>query len=136
MQKSFKSRLEALERLETERSGNDDRVLCVWLHIRPDEYVALLGDDDAGLRVWYDYGLDQIGDGERVNVWGATWPDARMPQSAVMLRRPDAEGYGCWCAEWPLYADAPAPGEWRWVVSVDGDTAQVLRRQRDTHAAW
>jgi hypothetical protein len=121
MHKSFKSRLEALEQIEVAQSAQPKRVLCVFLQIRPADYAVLIDDDDdAAERVMLAYGLDQIDAGERVNVWGGTWPYLMRPNGLTVLHRQDAEGYGIRVDAWPLYADAPAPDEWRWCVARGG----------------
>jgi hypothetical protein len=127
--KSFSARLAALEALD---AAANDRVLCAFLQIRPLDYLALTGDDnEAADRVWLAYGLDQIAEGERVNIWGATWPYPMRPIDLTIYHRQDAEGYGLRVDVWPLYADAPAPGAWKWVVSVD---EVFMRLRKSSHA--
>jgi hypothetical protein len=120
MQRSFKQRLEALEALE-ETSATPDRVLCVFLQIRPADLAVLEGEDDReAARVFAAYGLDQIAEDERVNVWGGAWPYPMQPGPLSVYHQQDAEGYGVRVDAWPMYADAPAPDEWRWCIARAG----------------
>jgi hypothetical protein len=118
MHRSMAKRLADLEQLERERAQPPERVLCVFLQIRPDDYAVLRGDNDAAaMRVFAAYGLGEIGAGERVNVWGGTWPYPMVPTELTVYHDQDAEGYGIRIDAWPMYADAPAPASWRWCVA-------------------
>jgi hypothetical protein len=121
MQRSFKARLAALEALEAEQAAPPDPVWCVFLQIRPADYAALCGDDDdAAARVFCAYGLHQIPEGARVNIWGGTWAYALAQNELTIFRQQDVEGWGYRIDHWPQYDGMPVPDEWHWCVARAG----------------
>lgn len=139
MQKSFKARLEALERLEARREVEDGRYLDVLLYMRPLDYWLYFESDDASAedvaRITAEYGFDQIAERDRVIIGGGAWPaPSPMPRRERTIHCYNApDGAACRIDQYDGGEHFPMPGETRWAMAI---TSEVEALRRAYRAQW